>query len=172
MQNSAVIWFLLTSATPPLCAQADVGRKQGAQIWEGTLERIISDDFEHGRTSETIQLRQGTKAIRLNFDKSKTQCPSGGFARIRGVGSTDGVLVSEVESITSADDSLCSTMGEQRTAVILLKFPSSPPQSITADVIRKNFFSDDVPSLNSYWKASSGQRTWVSGEVFGWYTLV
>src|SRR5579872_1412243 len=65
----------------------------------------------------------------------------------------------------------CSTLGEQKTAVILVSFPSKPLLStVTASMVRQIYFGS-APSVDSFLRASSQGKTWATGDVVGPVTL-
>lgn len=72
------------------------------------------------------------------------------------------------ESASSATQELSGTIGEQRTLVILINFQDKPSEKPwTTAFVHDNIFGD---TNDFYIEASYGQ-TWLSGDVFGWYTI-
>ncbi|MFB0534356.1 MAG: hypothetical protein ACETWR_05175 [Anaerolineae bacterium] len=58
------------------------------------------------------------------------------------------------------------SLGEQKTVVLLARFPDVEPQ-ITPDKARERIFTH----LDTYIRQVSYDQTWLEGEVRGWYTL-
>ncbi len=158
----------LGPATPAARAAGDAPNAQGT--WNGEIERLIADDLEHGRSWEILQFRQNGRARPLQLgDTSLFPSLEPGSARVTGTLTAAGITASFIEPLGSA--SACATTGEQKVAVLLFKLPSSPPQTATPESVRAEFFSTTEPSLSTYWLEASGGRTWISGDVFGSYTL-
>ena len=64
----------------------------------------------------------------------------------------------------------CSPDGEQKTAVILTMQPGVAITPMSADLAQR-WILGSGDSVNSYWKAASGGQVWLTGSVFGPYTL-
>ncbi len=60
-----------------------------------------------------------------------------------------------------------NTFGEQRTAVLLVNFPANPAQPWTVEQARTYVFG--TPS--DFIRENSSGQTWLSGDVFGWFTI-
>jgi hypothetical protein len=60
-----------------------------------------------------------------------------------------------------------NTFGEQKVLVLLVNFQDKQTQPWTPDQVRNVVFT----SANNFYKESSYQQTWLTGNVFGWYTL-
>jgi len=58
------------------------------------------------------------------------------------------------------------SLGEQKTMILLARFPDVEPQ-ITPDKARERIFTH----LDTYIRQVSYHQTWLEGEVRGWYTL-
>lgn len=59
-------------------------------------------------------------------------------------------------------------IGEQNTAVLLVRFSDMMEVTHTPDVYRKAIF-EAQNSVNAFLKEASYNKTWLSGSVFGWY---
>ena len=60
-----------------------------------------------------------------------------------------------------------NTFGEQKVLVLLVNFQDNSTQPWTIDQVRNTVFT----SVNNYYLEGSFQQTWLTGDVFGWYTL-
>src|SRR5262249_44863831 len=59
----------------------------------------------------------------------------------------------------------CSTMGVQKTIVILATFPGvTPPPALTPQSVSDMFFATTMPSLASYWQEASYGSTTAAGD--------
>jgi len=63
--------------------------------------------------------------------------------------------------------SLPNTLGEQKTAVILVNFQDNASEPWTPEQANDVVFNQS----NGFFRENSFQQTWLSGNVFGWYTL-
>lgn len=62
-------------------------------------------------------------------------------------------------------------LGEQRTAVILVNWISNPAESITVEEAWDKVFNETNDSLNYWIREVSFNKTWLSGNVYGWYSV-
>lgn len=60
-----------------------------------------------------------------------------------------------------------NALGEQRVLVLLVNFQDNQTQPWTADQVRNVVFG----SVNDFYKESSYQQTWLTGDVAGWFTI-
>jgi len=60
-----------------------------------------------------------------------------------------------------------NTFGQQKVLVLLVNFQDNTTQPWTIDQVRNTVFT----SVNSYYLEASYQQTWLTGDVFGWFTL-
>jgi hypothetical protein len=60
-----------------------------------------------------------------------------------------------------------NTFGEQMTAVILVNFENAPSEPYTKEYARNVVFN----TTSSFDMEGSQSRTWLNGDVFGWYTI-
>ncbi|MCW5966508.1 MAG: hypothetical protein KIT83_20895, partial [Bryobacterales bacterium] len=76
-----------------------------------------------------------------------------------------------LDAVRTADGDLpgCPATGEQRVAVILMHQNSGPVPITPASYWQQRIFGDPEVSLPAFVAASSGGRTSVNGQVFGWY---
>lgn len=69
---------------------------------------------------------------------------------------------------STAPDALDYTFGEQRTAVFLVNFQDNPGEKPwTKAEIHDRFFTE----VSQFFLETSYQQTWLTGDVYGWYTL-
>jgi hypothetical protein len=60
-----------------------------------------------------------------------------------------------------------NTFGEQKVLVLLVNFQDKATQPWTTTQVQDLVFNQ----VNNFYKESSYQQTWLTGDVFGWYTL-
>jgi hypothetical protein len=82
------------------------------------------------------------------------------------------VLVSESGAGTRSvqPDALPNTFGAQRTVVLLVNFANNTSQPFTVPGVRSIVFTGATSASNFDLENSYGQ-TWLTGDVFGWYTV-
>jgi hypothetical protein len=63
---------------------------------------------------------------------------------------------------------LPNTFGEQKTLVVLVNFQNNPTsQPYTVDSVRSLIFGN----VSNFYYESSYSRTWLTGDVYGWFTI-
>ena len=137
--------------------------------WTGPLVTSIADDFAHHRSWESRVIRIQGHSVSLYTDSPPTAgcSPS---ATVRGIRLGQRIAAASVE-VTEDANSPCSTTGEQKTAVLLLNYPSTPLTSGYTPSYVKNVFFGPAPSVSDYWRDASYGSTFASGDVFGPFTL-
>ena len=74
------------------------------------------------------------------------------------------IIISHIKSLAKNAD----TLGEQRTAVILIDLTAGVQERQSKHEVEEAFFSGSH-SVNHFLKEVSYNKTWLSGDVFGWY---
>ena len=159
--------LLLVSLSLPVSAQAATPHTPAAML-EGTLDVQIEDYADgHSRTRHFLRTTHGR--VELKFNRKPTPLLSGTRVRVRGqlAGETMALDSGESTSVQVVQAALPYTMGEQRTAVILVNFQDNPTQPITAAAANTLVFG----TVNNFYKEASFQQTWFAGDTFGWYTI-
>jgi hypothetical protein len=142
---------------------------------DGELE-VIYEDYE--TESRLLHfLKVGDDRLSLHFaGEAPTGYMTGSKVRVEGVRVGNAVaLESGNESLKAASGgvqpmtmTICpNTFGEQKVLVLLVNFQDKQTQPWTIDQVRNVVFT----SVNNFYKESSYQQTWLTGDVFGWYTL-
>lgn len=137
--------------------------------WTGPLVTTIADDFSHHRSWESRVIRIQGHSVSLYSDSPSTVgcSPS---ATVQGIRLGQRIAAASVE-VTADASSPCTTTGEQKTAVLLLNYPSTPLTSGYTPSYVKGVFFGPAPSVSDYWHEASYGSTFASGEVFGPFTL-
>ncbi|MFH1289833.1 MAG: hypothetical protein ABIH92_00315, partial [Nanoarchaeota archaeon] len=77
--------------------------------------------------------------------------------------------VQSAGDLTQIEPDPIETLGEQKTAVILVRFnDSSPEPFLTPEQAEQIIFNGTV---QEFYRESSYENLWFTGDVFGWYTL-
>ena len=159
------------AANLPSAAQPLVERDADEQ---GTLEVRVEDYPKHHRT--LYFLKTDREQLQLYFASNPPYHLISG-ARVRARGKRlDGVLMLQSGSTSSStgipvlellEQPLQNTFGAQSTAVILVTFQDSTNQPFTVDFVRNLVFN----TVSNFDLENSQNQTWLSGDVFGWYTI-
>jgi uncharacterized repeat protein (TIGR01451 family) len=148
------------------------GLEQRVDI-EGELE-VLYEDWSDGSRLR-YSLDSGVERLRLHFTSDpQTNLLTGSRVRVRGVRVDDAVVLDgSSESFASSGYEVMSapsypnTVGEQRLLVVLVNFQDKQTQPFTADQVRNMVFG----TVNNFYKEVSYQEAWLTGDIFGWYTL-
>jgi M6 family metalloprotease-like protein len=163
--------------------------------WHGSIERWVADGADLRSSKTLTRLNTGNLSLDLHFaGLEPAGLTSGSILEATGVqvGTRVAVIYSSITSsntlktstakkagnpasaemsITSTEP-LCSTTGNQNTAVLLATFPGvTPPVSVTTTSVYDIFFGASGRSLDGFWREASYGQTSASGNVFGWYIL-
>lgn len=146
---------------------------------EGVLEIWSEDDHTGGRI--LYLLDTAAEQLSLHFTSGPPAgLRRGAFLRVRGTRVGQDIILDK-SGITSAQPSadevsgaiLTSaavepSLGEQKTVVILVNFQDAPNyHPYTVDYARNVVFGQS----NNFFLENSQNRAWLSGDVFGWFTI-
>jgi hypothetical protein len=135
---------------------------------EGEVNVFVED---YGHTDRIRYfLETAAERLSLHFATRPPQLQSGTRLRLKGV-KVDSALALESGDasivIEKKMEALPNTFDEQRTLVLLVNFQDNPSQPYSLDHARRVVFE----STSDFFLENSDQRTWLSGDVYGWYTL-
>ncbi len=153
----------------------------------GTSLVIFAEDFTNSVNSQTyyyINTEQGD--IKLNFlEGQEPKLISGESIRVIGTLSNAAaggqeIMVQNVEFLGgAAGGEENPNLEEQKTVVLLVNSIDNPIEPISIQEARNRFFNenyhmngDGTPdSVNSWVQEVSYGKAWLTGDVYGWYTL-
>jgi M6 family metalloprotease-like protein len=166
--------------------------------WTGTLERLTEDDFEHGQSRRHILLHTADQQLEI-FLTEEHPLPRGQSIRVSGMRVSDRIAVTSLGTVealgtapaaeatvqaattdvaaalTSSD---CNTVGDQKTAVIMVTTPASPlfPVGFDSTFFNQRYFVGSNASLasssvNLFMQEVSNSQTSLTGIVVGPYAL-
>lgn len=152
---------------------------------EGTLKVIHGDDFQNKKSTleYVLQIDSNTsdqKWYKLYFAKNPPEFSSSGAKLKVDVVAIDGYAALLTGDTSTAQTNLqfltvptrFPTTGEQKTLVLMVNSVNNPVTPYTADQIRNMIFNTTNPSsVNNYYKETSFNKTFLSGDVFGWYSI-
>lgn len=137
--------------------------------WSGEVEVEIVDDFEHERSQTNVRLKRGGEEIVLHFaDGAGAPVECTQAVSVEGMRLGGDIAVRAVEATATSG---CTSLGLQKTLVILAKFPGYADTFTTTHAQNLVFADGTARSLNTYWKENSSGLTSATGTVVGWLTL-
>jgi hypothetical protein len=144
---------------------------------EGELEVIYKDSEDASRLLYFLNVAGERLSLHFASDVP-TNLLSGAAVRVKGVrvGNEVALLESGKESLKASSSNGFETMamavapntfGEQKVLVLLVNFQDKQTQPWTVEQVRSIVFT----SVNNFYKEMSYQQTWLTGDVYGWFTL-
>jgi M6 family metalloprotease-like protein len=144
--------------------------------WEGPIEVLVEDGVNllSHKTVYRMRMRDGQTA-NIHFpDGENESLGSGDVLRVRGVRVKSEIAAADGGIITGtsvAGAPMCSTLGAQRSIVLMVNMPGTTPPAISTTGVRDIFFGTTGRSVSEFWRESSYGQAWAEGDVRGWYTL-
>lgn len=162
--------------------------EQQVQV-EGEVESLYFDDFEdpsNHRLQHVLKTNNG-KRVKLHFAGKAPKLQSGNRINVEGLelataddetglvigDDPDAVLMLAAGGGTDGGASgsivapLENTTGDQRTLVILANLQDNQVQPWTKAQVNSMVFGE----VDQFIRENSSQQTWLSGDVYGWFTL-
>lgn len=137
--------------------------------WTGPMTTRVADDFAHQHSWTSRVIRVQDKAVSLYWE-SPPDAGCSPSATVRGIRLGNRIAAASGE-VTDDVSSPCTTTGNQKTAVLLINFPSTPLTSGYTYSYVHNIFFGPAPSVTDYWNEASYGSTYATGDVFGPFTL-
>lgn len=144
---------------------------------EGTLEIFVEDRLDGSRRLTFLHLDSGERYT-LSFDSEPARLLTGDRVRVRGLrvdqtvvvesgsGNTELLSGAGTESL-QATSALPNSFGAQKTVVLLINFSDEATQPYTKSSAQSVVFT----TTNNFDLENSYGQTWLTGDVFGWYTI-
>jgi hypothetical protein len=142
---------------------------------EGEFEALYQCAEQESRLSYFIDT--DGERLSLHFVVDPPEIQTGARIRVKGVRVGEAIAIESGRDNLSASESsgfktmamavAPYTLGEQKVLVLLVNFQDRTTQPWTADQVRSLVFG----SVNNFYRESSYQQSWLTGDVFGWYTL-
>lgn len=134
---------------------------------EGELEAVYEDSERASRLR--YFLKAGDDRFSLHFASKPPALPSGARIRVEGV-DVDGALAlgSGETSVETLELAAQPSFDEKRTLVLLVNFSDDPTaQPYSLDEALQTVFG----TTSDFLLENSFGQTWLTGDVYGWYTL-
>ena len=141
--------------------------RQAEAQFEGELEVQVEDADTGSRLLHFLHV--GNQRLRLKFAGERPELETGVRIRARGIIENDTLELSpdpsSVQVLTPAP--LTNTFGEQRTIVILINFTDKVLSPYTSS----SAYTTTFTSTSDFFMENSYGQTWLTGDVFGWFTI-
>lgn len=148
--------------------------------WEGMLESVVADDFDHQSSRVLWRLRTSTRSLRVHFAGARPE-RTNVRVRIRGIELADDVAATAATPLEAGPAEAaqsCTTTGPQKVAVLMVTLPSQRvfPAAITPTSVQQAFSGSSSDTLatqsaNGYIREMSYSQTTVSASVYGPFAL-
>jgi hypothetical protein len=144
--------------------------------WQGRLELLTEDDFTSGKSRTFYSLSGVHGDFEVYFAGKAPAAGAGTTVSISGMllGRTLAASqwqVDETAALTASAAPACSTIGEQRTVVLLVSMPTKPLLSLVTSAMMQQAYFGSGLSLNTYLQETSYGKAWATGDVFGTIVL-
>lgn len=137
-------------------------------VAEGRLEVVVEDHANFSRTRHFLHTANGR--VELQVKAAPRHWRAGATLRVKGDLSGPVMLLSTADvndATVTAAAPLVNTVGEQKIGVLLVNFTDDRSQPFTLAQVHDMVFNQ----LNGYVRENSFQKTWVSGNSWGWLNL-
>jgi len=156
------------AASLPLEIQKDL--EQPTTV-SGDLEVLTTDNFAKRQSKTEYFLKSGQERFSLYPTKDIKPLKSGTKVEISGTRIDEKILFEEEpKQNPQVLGSLTDTLGEQKTVIILVNFLDDTSQPLTKATAESTTFTG-ANSVSSYYLDASYNKTWLTGNAYGWYTM-
>jgi hypothetical protein len=152
-----LVLALLAAAAAPAAAHHPL---------EGTLRGVHADDFANGSSHTRWQLDTGGDTVSVLPTRLPALAPEDASVAVEDEDPGGQV----VGSVSAAAPLAAPALGGRRLAVIAVNFASNPSQPWTTEQVRQRVFTASN-STSAFFREESWNRLWLTGDVYGWYTL-
>jgi len=168
----AVGVMVTAGGSPRVIAQSQGPSPQASQVaqdnaqLEGELEVVYEDSATGARLKHF--LNTSNKRYQLEFTDAPLDWQSGTKVRATGrLKNADTLALSASSGVQMLALPTVNTFGEQKTLVVLINFKDNGAQPYTAGDVNAVTFQ----SVSAYYLENSYQQTWLTGAVYGWFTI-
>ncbi|MEK7552842.1 MAG: hypothetical protein AAB505_01915, partial [Patescibacteria group bacterium] len=137
----------------------------------GVLEVTINDNFENSSETNTRYALKTATGQKFDFyPTDKLNLVSGTVVNLDRAQVLDNLIVADTSESNFHVDQLpqLNSLGDQKTAVLLVNFSDSPRAPFTKERAHEIIFNGQ---LQNFYREQSYDQTSFSGEVYGWYTV-
>jgi hypothetical protein len=163
----------VTSSSLRAQGQGNAQPQSGDVEVEGTLDVHVEDAVNGSQVHQFLETATGRMRLKEKPGKSELTdlgLETGTRVKVRGRknGNTELELAGgTTSSVTSLALAASNTFGEQRVVVILVNFQDNPATPYGwSDAYNVTF-----GQASDFYRQNSYNQTWLTGDVFGWYTI-
>lgn len=142
--------------------------------WEGVLEELVEDDFEHGMSRTIVRLKTAGETLEVHWAGPRPAgVQAGAVVRLRGVRVGNRVAATSATIVALASQAAaCAPAGQQNIAAILVETPSYKlPAGVDADQVRGILFGNQFTArdaspdrfVDDFWRENSDGQTTAPG---------
>jgi hypothetical protein len=143
---------------------------ESRETLSGELE-VVAECEEHDGRIHRYLIKEGRKFELAPAGTVDEQLTSGREVELNGVLIGDRAVFEggQLKTVGSEQttSSLSNTTGEKRVLVVLVNFQDKATQPFTVDQARNVTFN----TTSNYFYENSYGQTWLTGDVYGWYTI-
>ena len=160
-----LVSLVVVAAKPAISARNGVG--QNVRL-EGELEVVYEDSHGAGRLRHFLLTVDKRFEVRFKTEPRQT-LRSGMRVVVTGVQDGESLELNSGESVSSMSASVVSgtPTGQHRVLVILVNFQDKQTQPFTREQAQTVMFG----TTNDFFREASYGQTWLTGDVYGWYTM-
>ncbi len=171
---------LLASMTETFPASAAKFESHGN--WTGPVDYIILDDATLTKHRVDLNMKVNNEIVKLHFkDNEPTWFKCNDILTVAGVRAGAEVAAADGNVSGSVAGANCTTLGDQKTVVILINRADNPattaidpvllPAGATPTMLNDIYFQTGGRSVDGYWRDASYNKASASGVVVGPYTI-
>ncbi len=141
--------------------------------WDGDVRTRAADTPDQQTEHILHQLHSGGETIDVYMAGPEPESKCGDTVSFEGIRQGSVMAASKAKVMASTSTTVtCGPIGEQKAVALLVTFPGvTPPSTVTTQNVQNAFFGTTGRSLDLFWRESSYNKTWTTGDVYGWFTL-
>lgn len=138
----------------------------------GQYMEVVADFFDEGRAETMQTLTVAGKTYDVVFAPGVEKPQPGAHVTLAGHIQGDKIYATGVVSEFMQAGLGNSPIGEQRFVIALIRFQNDPPgnENVTLPEVADRMFTNSY-SVSDWFMEASYNKTWATGDVFGWFTL-
>ena len=135
---------------------------------EGELEIAYEDSHGHSRLRYFVKTAR--KKVEVKFSRTPAQTLGTGMrVTVTGVQNTGALELNSGEVVETSGAPLvaANALGQHRVLVVMVNFQDKQTQPFTREQAQSVMFG----TTSDYYREASYGQTWLTGDVYGWYTI-
>jgi hypothetical protein len=163
-----VLGLIILAISPGLTRTGSAQSNRQVRI-EGELEIVYEDSHRTGRLRHFLVTAEKRFEVRFRTQPRQTM-RTGMHVAVTGVQVGEILELNSGESVSQPSSALVvsgNPIGQHRVLVILVNFQDKQTQPFTREQAQTIMFG----TTNNFYREASYGQTWLSGDVYGWYTI-